>query len=183
MHQLLKVAAIWMLVITPAFAADTPLSPQLQPLNIGVGAWTYHGKDLQTANSKAGDWTWDEKCGWSANRIYLVCSFAMNWPEGPDHSVSISTYNQTDKSYWHYEVLDDYKGNKPVISRMTVSGNTWIDTTENVAAGGKNTPHFRVVYQYTSPTRVEVRFQTSSNGMQWTTIGQGVGIKQTPVSP
>jgi hypothetical protein len=181
MKQFLKAAAIWMLAIAPAFAAETSsLSPQLQPLNVGAGTWTYHGKNLQTAYTKAGNWSWNQQCGWSANHIYLVCSFTMNWPEGPDHSVSISTYNQTDKSYWHYEVLDDYKGNKPVISRMTISGNTWIDTTENVAANGTTTPHFRVVYQYASPTRVEVKFQTSRDAIHWTTIGQGVGIKQNP---
>jgi hypothetical protein len=181
MKQFLKVALLWLLAIAPAVAADTTAqAPQLQPLNIAVGTWKYHGTNLQTANSKGGNWTWDQVCNWSANRIYLVCSFSMNWPEGPDSSVAIWTYNQTDKSYWHYEILDDDKGNKPFISRMTVSGNTWVETGENVTAGGKNTPHFRVVYQYTSPTRVEVNFQTSTDGISWKTIGQGVGTKVSP---
>jgi hypothetical protein len=181
MNLLLRSALIWVLAIAPALAADTPpLSPQLQALDIGVGTWTYHGTNLQTPYTKAGSWMWDVKCSWSANRIYLLCSFVMSWPEGPDHSVSISTYNKVDKAYWHYEIIDDYKGDKPVISRMTVSGNTWIETTENVAANGKTTPHFRVVYEYTSPTRVEVKFQTSKDATHWTTLGQGEGIKQSP---
>lgn len=104
----------WMsiLAITPAFGAGTPpLSPELQPLQKAVGKWVCHGQNLQTPYTKAGKW---EDCDWAANRIYVVCRFIMNWPAGPDHSLSVSTFNKVDNAYWHYEVIDDNKGSKPV---------------------------------------------------------------------
>lgn len=179
MKQFSRLTLLWMLSFASAFAAETaPLSAQLQPLNKAVGKWLYHGENLQTAYTKAGKWTWEVACGWSANRLYLVCSFAMDWPEGPDHSVSISTYNKLDKAYWHYEVIDDYKGNKPVVARMTVAGDTWTDTSDNVAANSQTASHYRVVYRYISSTRVEVKFEISNDATHWTTLGQGEGTKQ-----
>jgi len=179
MRQCLALASLGILSLAPALAAiPAPLSPELQVLDKAVGTWSYQGENRQTAYTKAGKWTWDMRCAWSANRLFLVCSFVMNWPEGTDHSVSISTYNGLDKAYWHYEVLDDEKGSKPVISRMTVAGDTWTDTTENVAAGSKAASHYRVVYQYPSPGRSAVRFQISNDGMHWTTLGEGTGLRQ-----
>lgn len=164
---------------TAIFAGNAdPLSPELQPLDRAVGKWIYHGENAQTAYTKAGKWTWEESCDWSANRIYLICSFAMDWPEGPDHSVSISTYNKVDKAYWHYEILDDYKGNKPVVARMTVAGDTWTDVSENVEAHSKTISQYRVVYDYVASTRVAVKFEISMDATHWITLGRGEGIKQ-----
>lgn len=160
-----------------ASAATQPSSAALRRLNIAIGKWAYHGKNVQTPLTKAGNWTWDVDCRWTANGLFLVCSFTMNWPEGTDHSVSISTYNDLDKSYWHYEVIDDYHGNKPVISRMTVVGSTWTDSTDQVSANGAAASHYRVVYHYMSSTAVEVTFLTSKDGSRWTTLGHGEGIK------
>lgn len=179
MREFRKLASICVLTAAPAFGAGAvPMSPELQPLDEAVGTWVYHGENLQTAYTKAGKWTWDVQCGWSANHIYLICSFVMDWPEGTDHSVSISTYNRLDKAYWHYEVIDDENGSKPVVSRMTVVGDTWTDTSDNVDANSKTARHYRVVYQYPSPKRVAVKFQISNDGIHWTTLGQGKGVKQ-----
>jgi hypothetical protein len=169
MIQLLKAAVLCVVTVLPS---------ALQPLDIATGKWIYHGQQFPTAFTKAGGWTWNVDCGWSANRIFLICSFVMNWPEGPDRSVTLTTYNKATKSYWHYEVIDDLPGNKPVVSRMAIAGNTWTESTENVNANGKNAARFRVVYTYTSPARVEVKFQTSKDAIHWTTLGQGVGLKQ-----
>jgi hypothetical protein len=171
----------WMslLAITPVLGAGAPpLSPELQPLQKAVGKWIYHGENLQTPYTKAGKWDWDVDCGWSANRIYVVCSFVMNWPEGPDHSLSVSTFNSLDKSYWHYEVIDDNKGSKPVVSRMTIDGDTWTDASDNIEADNNTASHYRVVYHYVSSTRVEVKFEVSTDGTHWKMLGQGQGIKQ-----
>lgn len=174
-------AGIFSLVVLLAHApaAETAgQSSELKPLDKGVGRWIYHGKNLQTAFTKAGSWDWTVDCGWSTNHIFLTCSFVMNWPEGPDHSVSISTYNKREQQYWHYEIIDDYPGNKPVVSRMTVVGDTWTELSESVSANGKTVGHYRVIYKYTSPTTVEVTFQESSDAIHWITLGHGQGVKQ-----
>ena len=164
----------------PAFGGEPqPLSPELQLLDRGVGKWIYHGRELQTAYSKAGKWTWEEDCGWSANRIYLVCSFDMRWPEGPDHSVSLTTYNMLDKAYWHYEIIDDNKGDKPVVSRMSIVGDEWTEISGGAEVNGKTAPHFKVTYRYASPTRVTVKFEMSKDGTHWTTLGDGEGMRRS----
>jgi hypothetical protein len=179
MDKCLVLSCISSFVSAAALAAEpASLAPELESLNIAVGQWGYQGENRQTAYTKAGKWSWDVDCGWSANRIYLVCSFAMDWPEGPDHSLSISTYNKLDKAYWHYEVIDDYKGNKPVVARMLIDGNTWTDASNNVDANGKATSQYRVVYQYTSTTHVNVKFEASDDATHWMLLGEGEGIKR-----
>lgn len=74
MRHLLKLAILLTLSAASVLAADgATMSPELQPLDKAVGKWVYHGENLQTAYTKAGKWDWDVQCGWSANRIYLVC--------------------------------------------------------------------------------------------------------------
>lgn len=177
-HVLSFVLVCALSTVSAAATEMAPLSPQLQALNEGVGTWVYHGKLLQSPYAKAGNWDWNEECSWSANRIDLVCSFDMHWPDSNDHSVALSTYNTLDKSYWHYEIIDDYKGDKPVVSRMSVTANTWTETSVSADINGKATQHYRVVYTFMSPTKVEVSFHISKDGVHWETLGSGVGIKQ-----
>lgn len=180
MRYVSRFILLWIFSISPVLAADiAPLSAELQPLDRAVGKWVYHGEDPQTAYTKAGKWTWVVDCGWSTNRIFLLCSFAMDWPEGPNHSISVTTYNKQDKSYWHYEIADDDDtGDKPFVARMTVAGDTWTDSSGGLEIDGKTAPHFRVIYQYVSSTHVKVKFETSDDGVNWSSTGQGEGIKQ-----
>lgn len=173
----LAAAALYSAGVVAASAAPHLSSPELRPLNIEVGHWTYGGKMLATPVTKAGDWTWNVDCGWDKNDEFVVCSFDMNWPEGPDRSVSLTTYNKLDRAYWYYEVMDDAHGDKPVISHMTIAGNTWTKTTPNINANGHVVSHFRIVYTYTSPTTVDVTFKSSKDGIHWSTLGNGTGRK------
>lgn len=96
--------------------------------------------------------------------------------DGPDKIVkseAVSTYNYTDKSYWHYEVFDsEISGADPFISRMTISGNTWTHY------GKADKKFYRVVYHYASPTQVSIRIELSGDKVHWTKVAQGEGIKQ-----
>lgn len=160
---------------TPALAANAPaLSPELQPLNIAAGTWLYHGENMATADQKAGKWTWLEECGWSSNRAFMTCNFTMNWPDKIVKSQAVSTYNYSDKSYWHYEMFDsDGSGSDPFISRMSIADNTW---TEYGKADKKT---YRVVFHYISPTLVSVRIEVTSDNVHWITLVKGEGVKQS----
>lgn len=161
--------------LTPALAEDAPtLAKELQPLDVSVGKWLYHGEDLATADQKAGKWTWSEECRWSAHRAFVACSFIMDGPDKIIKSEAVSTYNFSDKSYWHYEVFDsEISGADPFISRMTIAGDTWT----NVGKADKKT--YRVIYRYVSPTHVTVRIERSDDNVHWTKLAQGEGIKQS----
>lgn len=146
---------------------------KLRPLGIAVGTWVYHGEDMPTADQRAGRWTWLEKCRWSGNDAFMACSFVMNGPDGVVKSLAVSTYNFTDKSYWHYETFDSGSdGAHPFIARMTVSGDTW--TYDGHAAGKR----YRVIYHYESPVKVTVRIELSADHVHWVTVAMGEGSKR-----
>jgi hypothetical protein len=155
-------------------AADLPpLPPELQSLDIASGKWEYNGENLATSDQKAEKWTWSQDCAWSANRAFMACGFVMRSPGKVVKSLSVSTFNYTDKHYWHYEVFDsDGSGADPFISQMTLSGNTWT----NYGKADKKT--YRVIYHFTSPTHVNVRIELSSDNTHWTLVAQGDGVKQ-----
>lgn len=175
MHRLSTFVALSVLALTGlAATADAQnVSAELRPLGIAAGTWLYHGEDVATADQKAGKWTWLEKCRWSGNAAFMACSFVMNGPDSVIKSLAISTYNHSDKSYWHYEAFDSGSdGGHPFIARMTVSGDTW--TYDGHA--GKTT--YRVIYRYASAVKVTLRIESSTDHVHWTTVARGEGRKR-----
>ncbi|GGA39466.1 hypothetical protein [Dyella nitratireducens] len=175
MHRIPMLATlITSALVSSAWCADTPTPPaELQALDITAGTWLYHGENLAVGNQKAGKWVWLEECGWSANKAFMACSFTMNNPDKVIKSHAVSTYNHSDKSYWHYEMFDsDGSGADPFIARMTIEGNTWAEY------GKADNKTYRVTYHYLSPTKVTVRIELSVDDVHWTTLAQGEGIKQ-----
>ena len=155
-------------------AVDAPLlAPELRALDIAAGKWEYQGENLATSDKKTEKWTWSEDCSWSVNRAFMACGFVMRSPGKIVKSLSVSTFNYTDRHYWHYEVFDsDGSGAEPFISQMTLSGETW---TSYGKADNKN---YRVIYRYISVSHVNVRIELSSDDTHWTLVAQGEGVKQ-----
>jgi hypothetical protein len=138
-----------------------------------VGTWLYNGGNLATPDQKGAKWKWLEKCRWSDNDAFMARSFVMNGPDTVVKSLAISTYNDGDKSYWHYEAFDSGgDGGHPYIARMTVKDDTW---TYEGKASGKT---YRVIYHYESPVQVTLRIELSTDSVHWTTVAQGVGHKR-----
>jgi hypothetical protein len=162
----------------PSFAAgDSPLSPELQKLNISVGRWVYHGDTLKTKSGKPESWTWNEDCQWSPDHVFLECTFTNDWAGKKVKSLVVDTYNTKDQTYWHYELFaSGSAGDSPFVSRMTIKGNTWIEYGPDTDHGKKVSE--RIVYRWASPTRVSVAIETSTDGAHWATIDQGEGTKQ-----
>jgi hypothetical protein len=179
-HILFSLILTAALGCAPALAAANrpPVpSPELRKLNISVGRWVFHGKTMRAPGGKNGSWTWHEDCRWSANGIFLECSFANDWSGRMVQSLVVDTYNTTDHSFWHYEMFAaGASGKHPFVSRMTIHANMWVEyghETEHGKQVGE-----RIVYRFTSPTRVNVAIQVSRDGVHWVTVDQGVGIKQ-----
>lgn len=168
-----------LLFAVPAFAADfPPLAPELKALDVQAGHWIYHGTTApRKEHGKAGTFTWDERCGWSANRLFLMCSFDNDLSGHKAQSLVIDTWNTGDKSYWHYEMFAvGGSGAKPFASRMSIRGNTWTEIGEEDAHGKKR--YERISYVYTSPTEVTVKVEVSPDQKQWKTVLAGTGAKQ-----
>ncbi|HLW73887.1 MAG TPA: hypothetical protein VKT74_02345 [Gammaproteobacteria bacterium] len=177
MHTILRLLILSVLA-TPVFAADFPaVAPQLKALDAQVGHWVYHGTTAATPTDKAGTFTWDEHCSWSADKLFLMCSFDNDWSGEKIQSLVVDSWNGLDKTYWHYEMyaVGD-SGAHPFLSKMIVDGNTWTEYSEGDEGGKKN--YERIVYQYTSATKVSVKIESSPDNTHWTTEIQGEGVKQ-----
>lgn len=160
----------------PAIATDFPApASQLKALDMQSGHWLYRG--ATTLGGKPGTFTWDEHCGWSADQLFLMCSFDNDWSGNKAQSLVVDTWNTQDQSYWHYEMFAvGGHGETPFASKMTIAGNTWTELGEDDDHG--KTSYDRIRYVYTSPTRVTVRIEVSSDQKEWHTVLMGTGIKQ-----
>lgn len=158
-------------------AAAQSLSPELKKLDVSAGRWVFHGKELKTKSGKPGEFTWNEDCRWSPNRLYLECTFSNVWAGKPIESLVVDTYNTRDRSYWHYELYATGEpGNNPFVSRMDINGNTWIEYGRQAVPG--KTSGERIVYHWNPPNRVSVAIETSKDGEHWTAVDEGEGVKQ-----
>jgi hypothetical protein len=152
---------------------ELSVSTELQPMGIAIGTWLYRADDVGTATHKSDKWMGVETCGWSANRAFMACSVTVNDPTKTVKSLSINTYNCTDKSYWHYETIDSGSGGAgPFIAHMTIVGNVW------TMYGNLNKKAYRVTHRYLSTSRVVVQIETSGDSIHWVTVAQEEGLKQ-----
>ncbi|MDE2235757.1 MAG: hypothetical protein KGL13_07695 [Gammaproteobacteria bacterium] len=168
-----------LLFAAPVLAAGfPPRAPELNALNVQSGHWIYHGTTTpRKAGARPGTFTWDEHCSWSADQLFLMCSFDNDWSGHKIQSLVVDTWNSKDRSYWHYEMYAvGESGEKPFASKMSIQGHTWIETGEDNDHGRK--AYDRISYVYHSPTRVSVKIQVSPDQKHWKTTLDGTGVKQ-----
>ena len=156
-----------------AQSASTQDSP-LQQLDVSAGHWVYHGQSTDGKGAHPSAWTWNEECRWSANRIFMLCSFANTWGGKHVDSVVVDTYSRKDGAFWHYEIFND-SGAKPFASKMQIDGTTRTETWTETRKG--KSVHQRIVYEFASPGKVTVQFQKSPDGTHWQTTASGTGEK------
>ncbi|MDE3216267.1 MAG: hypothetical protein KGO03_07710 [Gemmatimonadota bacterium] len=159
--------------------AQQPRAPQFRALDVQSGHWVYRGTTApRRAGDKPGTFTWDEHCGWSADQLFLMCSFDNDWSGRKVQSLVVDTWNSRDKAYWHYEMFAvGASGEKPFASKMTIRGDTWLELGTEIR-GGKTT-YERISYVYSSPTHVTVKIEVSPDNEHWTTTLDGAGVKQS----
>lgn len=175
-HALCLFAVVTCVGSAPVWAAGQPGAvPELQKLDISAGHWVYHGETLKSASGKVGKWTWDEHCGWSENRVFMMCSFTNDWAGRTVKSLVVDTWNEKDKSFWHYEIFSN-SGAQPFTSRMEISGNTRVEIAKSENHG--RAAWTRITYVFDSPTHVTVKLESSGDGTHWVTVDRGEGFKQ-----
>jgi hypothetical protein len=160
-----------------AFAQSAPaVDAKLHQLDVSAGRWVYHGQFLGTKGSPPSAWVWREDCRWSANRLFMLCTFSNTWGGRPVDSVVIDTYDSKRDTFWHYEVFDsgDSAG-KPFAARMRIDGNTRIEYWTHTHHG--KAVRQRIVYRFVSDDRVTVKFQQSTDRVPWETVATGTGRK------
>src|SRR6185437_12672819 len=90
--------------IPPAAVAQSP-PPQdtaLHQLDVSAGRWVYHGQAMDGKGAQPSAWTWNADCRWSANHVFMLCSFSNTWGGRHVDSVVVDTYSSKDGAFWHY---------------------------------------------------------------------------------
>ncbi|HEY1891890.1 MAG TPA: hypothetical protein VGG63_15900 [Steroidobacteraceae bacterium] len=158
-----------------AFAAGSPTGDaKLRRLDVSAGRWIYHGHFL--GGARPSPWIWHEDCHWSANRVFMLCSFSNTWAGRHVDSEVVDTYDAPGNTFWHYEIYPsgDSAGN-PFAAKMQIEGATrtesWTQTRESKSV------EQRIVYKFVSAAKVTVMFQRSEDGTHWTTTAVGTGEK------
>ena len=170
---LLLVASIPCAALAQSAPAD---SGKLHQLDISAGRWVYHGHSLGSKGTQPSDWTWHEDCRWSANRVFMLCSFSNTWAGRHVDSVVVDTYDPHGDSFWHYEIFNsgDSAG-KPFASKMRIDGATRVESWTGTRHG--KSVHQQIVYKFASDSKVTVLFQSSRDGTHWETTASGTGEK------
>lgn len=160
-----------------AFAQSAPATgDKLGELGVSAGQWVYQGHFLHGKGQRSTAWTWHEDCHWSANRVFMLCSFSNTWGGRHVDSVVVDTYDREADVFWHYEVFDsgDAAG-KPFAAKMRIDGNTRIESWTGNHRG--KSVRQQIVYEFASSNKVMVLFQRSIDGKSWETTATGTGKK------
>lgn len=178
-RRLVTVFLLSVAACMPAAAMATAPSSGSDPLHelaVSRGRWVYHGHFLGGGGTRPSDWTWHEDCRWSANHVFMVCSFSNTWAGKHVDSVVVDTYDRKAGIFWHYEVFDSGpSAGKPFAVRMRIEGPERTESWTMTRKG--KTVHQRIVYKFASPNEVSVAFQQSSDGVHWKTTAAGTGKK------
>jgi hypothetical protein len=178
-RRLLPVFLPFLLACMPcaALAQSPPAqSGPVSQLDVSAGRWVYHGHFIGGKGTHPSAWTWHEDCRWSANRVFMLCSFSNTWGGRHVDSEVVDTYDPRGSSFWHYEIFDsgDAAG-KPFASKMRIDGATRIEWWTETRHG--KSVRQRIVYKFASDREVTVLFQRSTDGSHWDTTATGTGEK------
>ena len=179
LNDVLRGTLLWLVSVLPAMAlaASPPArSAKLHELDVSAGHWVYHGQFRARAGAPMRDWTWHEACRWSANRVFMLCSFSNTWAGRHVNSVVVDTYDRQEHTFWHYEVFNSGRSaGKPFAARMQIDGSTRVESWTSVHDG--RSIRQRIVYRFVSPRKVSVVFRESKDGKHWRTMARGTGRK------
>jgi len=174
MARLTRVSQILLaaMVVSSFAAAQTTetSSVALEKLNYFVGTWTLevHMK-ISPFGSRA--FFGVEHNEWMPGGFLLV-SRQDGETAAASAGLAVMAYNTQEKSYTYHVVKD--AGEAEDLSGSFV-GDTWTWTSS--PAAGKQALQSRLVVQEISPTSYTLKFETSPEGRDWSTVMEGKAVK------
>jgi hypothetical protein len=164
------------LVATAAFAQqEAPKSgPEHKKLDIFVGSWSLEGDIKPSAMGPGGKVTQDQKCEWMEGNFFVVCRLDFKSPNmGSGSGLAIMGYSAEDKLYTYREFNSWGEADE---SKGTVDGDSWTWTSNEKM--GSTMVKTRFVIKMTSPTAYTFTYETSPDGIKWTTVVDGSAAKK-----
>jgi hypothetical protein len=162
-------------VVTPVGAQDLkePVpGPEVKKLDFYVGSWQDEAEFQATPFSPAGKMTGTSKCEWFPGGFYVVCQMEDQGVKGATTTLLILAYDPVKKHYTAYSI--DSRGHTGATIGSESNG-TWTWVGEESL--GTDRVSFRIINAAVSPTEVSAQVETSSDGRNWKTVGQGRSLK------
>lgn len=167
----LAAAVVLLMGATAPEPAATP-DPALAQLDRLAGTWDSPGTFVNSAYSKAGIARATTTCGWSDDRIFLICQQSVVMNGKPGHDVAIYTYDPAAKTYRFYNIGVASSSGTPIgvtKDAITYSG-SFNDGDKHVLT--------RTLNLWSSPQRYAWRAEYSlDGGTSWTLMGSGTATR------
>jgi Protein of unknown function (DUF1579) len=174
MRQRIVGFGFWFAAMIGTALAQTPAASQPGPehklMGYFEGKWMVDGEMKAGPMGPGGKVITTDTCEWFTGGFQLVCHTEGKSPRGPLSSMGFMSYDATDKSYKWYSINN--RG-ASTLSKVTKSGKTW--TFASTANESGQTTRFIVVE--VSPSSYTFKWETSSDGTNWSTILEGKGTK------
>ncbi|HXW91633.1 MAG TPA: hypothetical protein VEK33_13875 [Terriglobales bacterium] len=177
MARLARISAVLFLTVVGAslaVAQTTSRSEQsgsaLGKLNYFAGTWRLevHMK-MSPLGSRAFFGT--EHNEWERGGSLLV-SRQEGLPAEGSGGLAVMAYNPQEKAYTYHVVKDTGEAED---LRGMLEDHTW--TWMSDSASGNQVPRTRFIVQEISPTSYSLKFETSSEGRDWSTVMEGKAVK------
>ena len=171
-----RISAVLVLTVTGvswALGQTTPTSEQssaaLGRLNYFAGTWQL---EVHMTMSPLGSRAF---FGTEHNEWERGGSLLVSRQEGLPGGLAVMAYNPREKAYTYHVVKDTGEAED---LRGTLADHTW--TWMSYSASGNPAPRTRFIVQETSPISYSVKFETSSEGRDWSTVMEGKAVKVLP---
>lgn len=134
-------------------------SPEIQRLGSLIGTWK---TETETVTYE-----------WFAGGFSVIGHVENSGPEGKSSELRIVTYDPDAKDYTQYRVTSLGPGGK--LSRMTVTGNTWLSQWDGTENGKPAKYRFSIVE--VSPTSFTAKLEVSVADGPWAVTFETKGMK------
>jgi hypothetical protein len=154
---------------TLALASDHLVTPTIAPELTKMDVWESQTQVMTTPYSEAASVTSEMTCTWSPHHGFILCDHLMNGVNGVSNSLSVYTYDETNKTYKFFGVDKD---DSPREVPMQVKGNIWSFGTE--VKNQDKTIMFLTNDEFLSDKVMHFRTEFSEdNGRNWKELNQG----------
>ena len=141
------------------------------------GTWPLEGKMVDSDYSKALTVTGVSKCGWSPDRVFVICDQSLLEDAKPSRELSVYVFDPESSTFHFYGL--SASGGRPHTSDLIISadGNHWeyANKTEIKA----KPVQFRTINEFRNPDRIDWWSEYSTDGgAHWIKMGGGTEKRQ-----
>jgi hypothetical protein len=148
-------------------------APELKKLDYFTGTWTAEGEIKPGPMGAGGKFTASNHVRWMDGEFFLVTRSEFSGPMGKGAETAYMGYDSNDRMYTYdsFNTLGEASH-----AKGSLDGDTW--TWQSETRIGPRTMKGRLTVQVVSATVYNFRFETSPDGITWSTLLEGKDTKK-----